>query len=59
MFSLVSLLFNIALQFNVVFQLFRDMGITKNLGEKIEEWNYSNFNESERIAELIKQKLNR
>ena len=46
-------------RFKRFFQLFRDMGITKNLGEKVEEWNYNNLNESGRIAELIKQKLNR
>ena len=46
-------------RFNRFFQLFRDMGITKNLGEKVEEWNYNNLNESGRIAELINQKLNR
>ena len=46
-------------RFKKFFQLFKDMGITKNLGEKVEEWNYNNFNESKRIAELINQKLNR
>ena len=44
-------------RFKKFFQLFKDMGITKNLGEKVEEWNYNNFNESERIAELMKPKI--
>ena len=46
-------------RFKRFFQLFRDMGIIKNLGEKVEEWNYNNLNESKRIAELINQKINK
>ena len=46
-------------RFKRFFKLFRDMGIIRNLGEKVEEWNYNNLNESGRIAELINQKLNR
>jgi len=38
-------------RFKRFFQLFRDMGIIKNLGEKAEEWNYNNLNDSKRIAE--------
>ena len=46
-------------RFKRFFQLFRDMGIIRNLGEKVEEWNYNNLNESKRIAELINQKINK
>ena len=45
-------------RFKKFFQLFKDMGITKNLGEKVENWKYNNFNEAERIAPLIQSKLN-
>ena len=34
------------------------MGIIKNLGEEIEEWSYTNFNEAERIAAMIHTKFN-
>jgi len=46
-------------RFKRFFKLFRDMGIIRNLGEKVEEWNYNNLNESKRIAELINQKINK
>ena len=43
-------------RFKKFFQLFREMGITRNLGEKIEDWSYNYFNESERIAKIVKEK---
>jgi len=45
-------------RFKKFFQLFREMGITRNLGEKIEDWNYNYFNEAERIAKIVKEKWN-
>ena len=46
-------------RFKKFFQLFKDMGITKNLGEKVEHWKYNNFNESERVAKIINDRLNK
>lgn len=45
-------------RFERFFALFRELGITKDLGEKIEDWSYSNFNEAERIASMIHSKFN-
>ena len=45
-------------RFQRFFQLFRKMGIIRNLGEKVEKWTYNHFNEAERIAPLIHDKLN-
>ena len=33
------------------------MGITKNLGEKIETWSYNKHNEAQRIALELKKKI--
>ena len=33
-------------RFKRFFQLFREMGITRNLGEKVENWKYNRFNEA-------------
>ena len=40
-------------RFQRFFQLFREMGIIRNLGEKVDKWTYNHFNEAERIALLI------
>ena len=45
-------------RFQRFFQLFRKMGIIRNLGEKVEKWTYNHFNEAERIASLVHSKLN-
>ena len=45
-------------RFKRFFQLFREMGIIRNLGEKVDKWTYNHFNEAERIAPLIQSKLN-
>ena len=45
-------------RFKRFFRLFREMGITRNLGEKVEKWTYNNFNEAERIASMLHSKLN-
>jgi len=44
-------------RFKKFFQLFKEMGITRDLGEKIQSWTYSRFNEAERIAAMINNKL--
>jgi len=38
--------------------LFRELNITRNLGEEIEIWNYQKLNETNRVAGIIKQKIN-
>ena len=44
-------------RFKNFFKLFKDMGITRDLGEKIESWTYNQINETERIANIINSKL--
>ena len=44
-------------RFQKFFQLFKDMGIIKDLGEKVESWTYNKFNEAERIAIQINSKI--
>ena len=38
--------------------LFRELNITRNLGEEIEDWSYQKLNETNRVANIIKQKIN-
>ena len=44
-------------RFKKFFQLFREMGITKELGEKVDNWTYNRLNEADRIATLMRKKL--
>jgi mitochondrial fission protein ELM1 len=44
-------------RFKKFFQLFRDLGIIKDLGEKVELWSYKKLNEAERIASIIRKKF--
>ena len=44
-------------RFKRFFHLFREMGITRNLEEKVENWSYKYFNEAERIEPIIHSKL--
>ena len=44
-------------RFKRFFDLFKKMGITRDLGEKIETWSYNKHNEAERIATLINNKI--
>ena len=37
--------------------LFRDLNITRNLGEEVENWNYEKLDETNRVAKIIKQKI--
>ena len=38
--------------------LFRKLNIIKNLGEEIEDWNYEKLDETNRVANIIKRKIN-
>jgi len=38
--------------------LFRELNITRNLDEEIENWNYQKLDETNRVANIIKQKIN-
>ena len=38
--------------------LFRELNITRNLGELGENWNYQKLDETNRVAKIIKQKIN-
>ena len=44
-------------RFKRFFELFKQMGITKDLGEKVETWTYNKHNEAQRIAIEIKNKI--
>ena len=44
-------------RFNRFYELFKQMGITRNLGEKVETWTYNKHNEAQRIAAEIKDKI--
>ena len=44
-------------RFRKFFQLFKEMGITRDLGEKVQNWTYNTLNEAERIAAMINNKL--
>ena len=44
-------------RFKKFYKLFRELGVIKNLGEKVENWTYDSFNEAERIATIINSRL--
>ena len=44
-------------RFKRFFDLFKKMGITRDLGEKLESWTYNKHNEAEKIATLINNKI--
>ena len=44
-------------RFKKFYQLFEKLGITRNLGDKVESWTYDSFNEAERVAAELKQKI--
>ena len=44
-------------RFKRFYKLFRELGVIKNLGEKVENWTYDSFNEAERIATIINSRL--
>ena len=39
-------------------KLFRELNIIRNLGEEMENWNYQKLDETNRVAKIIKQKIN-
>ena len=43
-------------RFKRFFELFKQMGITRDLGEKVETWTYNKHNEAKRIAIEVKKK---
>ena len=45
-------------RFKKFFKLFKEIGIIRDLGEKVENWTYNKLNEAERIAAMINNKLN-
>jgi len=45
-------------RFRKFFKLFKEMGITRELGERVQNWKYNKLNEAERIAAMINNKLN-
>ena len=44
-------------RFKKFFKLYKEMGIIRDLGEKIETWTYNKHNEAQRIAIEIKKKI--
>jgi len=44
-------------RFKRFFELFKQMGITRDLGKKVETWTYNKHNEAQRIALEIKNKI--
>ena len=44
-------------RFKKFFNLFKEMGIIRDLGEKVETWSYNKHNEAQRIAFDIKNKI--
>ena len=44
-------------RFKRFFELFKQMGIAKDLGEKVESWTYNKHNEAQRVALELKNKI--
>ena len=44
-------------RFKKFFKLFKEIGITRELGKKVESWTYNKHNEAERIGNLIRNKI--
>ena len=44
-------------RFKRFFKLFKEMGITRDLGEAIDSWTYNKINEAERIASKINSRI--
>ena len=52
--KLESVLLRIAIKF---YKLFKDLGIIRDLEEKIDFWDYNKLNEVSRVALLLKEKM--
>ena len=46
-------------RFKKFYKLFKEMKIVKDLGEKVEVWEYEKINEAERVANIIIKKINK
>ena len=46
-------------RFKKFYKLFKEMKIVKDLGEKVEVWEYNKINEAERVANIIIKKINK
>ena len=44
-------------RFKRFFKLFKEIGITRDLGENVENWTYNKHNEAQRIASELKNKI--
>ena len=44
-------------RFKKFFELFKNLNITKNLEDKLDQWTYEKLNETDRISGYIKNKL--
>ena len=44
-------------RFKKFYQLFKEMGIIRDLGNQVESWNYNKLNEAERIAKEINNRI--
>jgi len=44
-------------RFKRFYELFKTMGIIRDLGERVEHWTYQKYNEAERIATRLKNKI--
>ena len=44
-------------RFKKFFKLFKEIGIIRDLGEKVENWTYDKLNEAERLAVTINNKM--
>jgi hypothetical protein len=46
-------------RFKKFYKLFKEMKIVRDLGEKVEVWEYNKINEAERVANTIIKKINK
>ena len=46
-------------RFKKFYKLFKEMKIVRDLGEKVEVWEYKKINEAERVANIIIKKINK
>ena len=46
-------------RFKKFYKLFKEMKIVRDLGEKVEVWEYNKINEAERVANIIIKKINK
>ena len=44
-------------RFKKFYSQLRDLGITRELGDRVESWSYNSLNEVNRIAPIVKAKM--